>query len=272
MKRTERLFITPARLKKPDFWRSIQMLETLNPNADVMLPTQYEKPIKNKWHEFSPENAFMCLMYYGYGDYYWAGCPSAANKIFKIILGFDGSCDYFKKKNESRVSQLINSALCSDHLDEKILTEFIETKLSSKNRLERIRQIFMNNSLKTYQYEMIYKLFIDSDYTVHSSIEMLSHRCNIVPDYIFKELLAAAVKADSTMSNSYRHESSVMSIFKEALKRKMLVVASPEKVVVSPQQKPIEAPAVLVPEIKPEIKSIEKSRPKSNFQTVTITI
>ena len=245
-------YITPTRLvKNPHFHKSIKMLQTVSPEFKIVLPQATVEWLHHHWSEITPENVALCEEH---SDYRlrmdWDNHPDVATKVHEFILTSHG-------KNMTEYME-------SKHLRELFLTKFIEEELTphitsltakiikDKQRtwrgeeikaLDWTPHILSNKSLKTYQLELVWKAINQTDtMSFYSEMFRLRPPLEIVPDYIFKTIFNVVIEEPGTDSS---YDSRNPSIFREAMKRGMLVKTTPAIATIPSQPKPI--PLTVVP-------------------------
>jgi len=255
-----RFFITAFRLQRnPSFYKTVAMMRSLNKDQGVLIPPKEEGWISSNWSSLSVGNALMCLHYLNRG-FTWSHNSTAARKIFDALLLED--------------SDQIMHALGSSLVEENSLTTYIEQKLPKylkenpedakkgywKPRDEgRVRHLTRNESLKTYQFEMIWNLI-----PVRDRIRRLDELANFplmkTPDYILKGLFECIwCDADSSKEEDryYGYGRSEMPIINEVIRRGMIKKID-VPVVIPSQPKPVTAKTPLVALVsKAEVKTIK---------------
>lgn len=231
---TRRYFVTVKRLKNPDFYKTVQLLENMGTADTVYVPHTTAYQLENGlWADLSIPNLIMCIKYLTkdpsmYWKISWNGNVEKARVFFKFILENDVEFDLNGQFLKSKVA------------DEDMLNFFIDNKLtkllssreesSSYNYESGCRTILqgvINNIEKVYQYEKVYTL-VKSKGRLRDYHELLRANLAIIPDVLIRELFDLSVKSNVGYS-SYADNHLVTELHK----RGMLDIHLPKKVVVA---------------------------------------
>lgn len=269
-------YITPTRLtKSPTFYATVKMLKTVSPEFKIVLPEPTVQWVKNHWREISPENVALCMEHAEYSlDFDWAVDVTASEKVLDACIA------HFDK--------VVPKALRNGHTKEETITKFIETVLTEKASkhgtlkeeqkrrhygedpdrfLECVTGCLNNQKLKTYQLEMLWKLIKPETYEIFLTDFIEASRLDITPDYILLKFYEARVNQD----DGWRGGERSAAIFREAIRRGLLIKNDKAPVVIPPQPRPFKKE--VVPSIVIEApKTLTKGKVVFDGRTYRVTI
>jgi hypothetical protein len=230
------------------------MMVIINKERIVEVPPATQAWLYNNWTKITPENAVLCMEYSERTlNYQWDIDPVQSTKMMDILITKDAH---------------IQTALRNKHLREETLLGFMDGKYKEQiekdgaaekvrpkswGRLSMAQVHYWTGDIlahaKTYQIEMIYKLYADNYVDMHQIHYLLADhtKLEIIPDYIFSRIIPTFYKEDpSRRYDSGRVEA---ACFREAMRRQMLTTFTPSKTTVSSQPRPTTFVTPTVPTI-----------------------
>jgi hypothetical protein len=270
-------YITPTRLmKSPTFYSTVKMLKTVSPEFKIVLPEATYLWVREHWREISPENVALCIEHSEYGiEFTW----SVDEEFSKKVL--DACITHFPK--------LASKSLQNEYIREETINKFIDINLTEKASkfgtfeeeqkrsghggnsdefIECITGCLRNPKLKTYQLEMLWKLLRTDLHDIFLADFIESARLDIVPDYILLKFFEVRMRKD----DGWRGGDRSAAIFRETIRRGLLISNDKARTVISSQPRPILKKEVILVSAPEAPKTFTKSKVVFDGRTYSITI
>jgi len=228
------------------------MMMIINKERIVEVPPATQAWLYSNWNKITPENAVLCMEYSDKTlNYGWDSDPITSMKIMDILMTKDDH---------------IQTAIRNKHLREETMLSFIDGKykelIEKDGAIEKKRsKDYSRYSMakvhywtgdilaraKTYQIELVYKLYTDNYDDLHQIHYMIADhtRLESIPDYIFSKVVPTFYKEDS--SRRYDSGRIEAACFREAMRRQMLTTFTPVRTTVPSQPRPTTFTAPVVP-------------------------
>ena len=195
-------FITPSRLKKPNFYKSLQMLKTINPHVSIVMPRIHQRWFHyDGWTSISVENVYMCLEYQTYySGVRWRVEGHESHNLFNFLLGKINLTENLTAK-EIDVVNVVKEALSLPFVTSEMLIPLIKEKLSKISTFESYVEFFNNIYKNKNITPQIINLLVEisSNFILNTENEkrlnhiLISYNLTIIPNLIFENLLTASL-------------------------------------------------------------------------------